>query len=243
MNCLFDEKSVCRYKQTCHNGYLEKQIDTDTGMQVCPNYSNYQRKVANEYKLNQSGIPASTITKSFDSYLGEDKYNNIEYIKKYVETFSSNSKNLYFYGTNGTQKSTVSRILGKEIIAKDFSVKYILTDDLVKLLVRADRDIEIQDTVDTYLNCDLLILDEFEKSKMVYYESGWQLKFIFPFMKKRIEIVNKPSIIISNSMIKRIEKDFDYSLYNLIEREFTTVLTFEDIYIHENTKTDFSKLR
>jgi len=242
MNCLYDSKAVCRYKQACHNGYLEKSIDENIGLQKCIMFQEYQKQIELKFNVEKSGLPVSILNKSFSDYKGKDENKNIEFLKEYIKLFPD-SKNLFFFGSNGTQKSTVGRIIGKEILSKGFSVSYVLADTLVKKLGKADRDTDIQNEVTDILNKDLLIIDEFERSKMVYFESGWQLRYIFPFMKERIEIVNKPIILISNSMIKNIEKDFDYSLFDLVQREFKDVCIFNDVYVNEETKSDFNKLR
>jgi DNA replication protein DnaC len=238
LNCKYKEEAVCRHNCSCIDGYLPK----DNVVKKCDIYSIFQQEQLVINQLKENGFPRSTFNSSLNDYVGNDIQENISFIKKYLNTFSINSKSLYFYGTNGTQKSTIARCMGKEIISKGLKSKYLLADELVKNLTRSEREEEQRDYIEKLILTDFLIIDEFEKSKMVFYESKWQLKFIFPFLKKRIEIIQKPVLIISNSELKNISDDFDYSTYDLLKREIKDIRFFEDIYDYESSKTEFRNL-
>jgi len=239
LNCKYNSDAICRHNLSCIDGFIQKK----DCVEKCDIYSLYQDAQALKFLLKSNGFPKSTFTSKFEDYKGDDEEGNLLFLREYINSFSEESDNIYFYGDSDTQKSTIARTVGKELLKKKFSCKYILADELVRLLAREEREDEIRDYIDKLITVDFLIIDDFEKSKMVLYESGWQLKFIYPFLKRRIDIIQKPILIISNFEIKKIEKDFDYSTYSLINREINKSMQFKDLYSYESSKSNFDSLK
>ena len=78
---------------------------------------------------------------------------------------------------------------------------------------------------------DVLIIDEFDESKITLYSSDWKQKFILPFLKTRLETILKATIFISNKRPEELGEKFEGAIQDLISRETVdTVLVFNDKY-------------
>jgi len=225
----------------CDKGFLYyREQGGFRSVQQCNCKKEYNEKVLLTSAIKKAGLPISTIDYSVGSYLGQDSKGNLNKIGKYVSDFNTrySKTNLFFSGVHGTQKSTLGRYIGRELIKQSLSVNYFLTDKLIKLLIKADRDPELERYVNEILDCDFLILDEMSTDKVVLYESGWQIKFLLPFLKDRIEMKEKAVLFISNSSINNLGEAFSGAIQDLIYRSvIDKTMVFEDV--HEHLKDEF----
>lgn len=188
-------------------------------------------------KLKNSSLPDSCVKYSFDSYIGKDTNGNIPKLRDFVQRFDTKYKsaNLYLWSKeNGTQKSTIASVIGKELLEKNYSVEFVLMSNLVKTLQQVSFEEDATSQVQKYLDCDLLIIDDsFDKGKMTVYKSGYQLPFLDTFLRQRIEQSNKATIITSNIPVESILKDFNPSIHSLISRSFYP-MEFCDSYLEKD---------
>lgn len=243
-------KRIKKFKScgNCQEGYIYKKNE-ETGeldyVERCDCWKEYQKTIILKHKLIKSNIPPSIISYNPNNdYVGDDKDNNLKAIDNYINKFLQFPKfHLYFYGSVGTQKSTLLRYIGKELLAKGFSVYYTLADDLIKELIKADRD---EDMASKYKritkDIDLLIIDEMSEDKITTYKSGWQRKFLLPFLKKRLEIYENNTLFASNSPYDNIGEFFEGAIQDIIHREVKAQLTFTDNYEKLSNSVDISKL-
>ena len=218
----------------CDNGYVYNENYTKVTRCSCLTKFLYNKIL--ELELKKAHIPLSVMDYSIDNYIGIQSFFEVEkiysYVHKFKEKFSSIC--LYMYGPNGTQKTTLAQWIGRELIKKGISVFYTYMDTLLKKKMKEgwEYDSEILMYLRLIESVDCLILDEsFDKDKITWYASDYQMSFLDNFLRNRIERQNKPIIFISNKEISSIKANFNNSIYDLIRRNMkNTVLYFQDSY-------------
>lgn len=153
----------------------------------------------------------------------------------------------YFYGPNGTQKTTLAMWLARELIKQGKRVRYTLMETLLVSLTPdfADKTGAREAFVDKMMTADLLIVDEsFDRSKVTLYKSGYQLPFLDRFIRERFDIGKKPIVFISNKPKELIASEgFGASIDSLVNRNTTrTTLLLEDKYIKAVTEQNTRRL-
>jgi len=229
----------------CDNGWIiilnEYGVDE---AKKCSCLEKYQKDNTLEISLKKSNIPMEALDYTIRSYIGKQSLSSVKklqkYIKKYKQTFYN--KHIYLYGSKGTQKTTLSWWVGRELLKKGVTVKYILMNDLIKEL--QDDNFKDESSIDQYYNVDCLIIDRsFSKEQITLYKSGYQLPFLDNFLRKRIDQLQKSIIFISNINIYEIaENGFTKDIEDLIVRKikvFNSDFLFED---HYSIKDDFDTI-
>ena len=61
------------------------------------------------------------------------------------------------------------------------------TDDIIKKLIKSDRNIDIENEIERIMCVDLLVIDEISDDKCTIYQSEYQLPFFTTFLKKRLD--------------------------------------------------------
>ena len=109
-------------------------------------------------------------------------------------------------------------------------------NEMIKNLTKEGFEERVQYEIDKYYAVDCLIIDEaFDKEKILWYKSNFQLNFLDTLLRKRIDQLNKAIIFISNKTVSSLIVNFNQSIYDLIERNTqNTTLTFEDHYSLRN---------
>lgn len=203
----------------------------------CEYHKNWKREKEIETKCKISGILTDH---SFDDYVGENSRYEMRCLKNYAESFSNFKEKtmVYLYGANGTQKTTMSHVVGMTLIRNGFSVYFTTMNKLIGYLVKDSGYDQVDDDTSYILsqceNCDLLIIDEsFDPSKVTIYKSGYQIPFLDSFLRNRFEINKKSILFISNIKPSFIEANgYGRSLQNFIERNTrNSFLEFKDNYI------------
>ncbi len=232
----------------CSNGFIIR----DGVATKCECWTNYRNEVLFLQKLYESNLitditPQDKISKfieyDIDSYRGDDVNKNIRKIKKFANEFEDKFKsvNLFIYGDNGTQKSTVVKWICKKLLQKGKTVYYIIGKDLIDLIMDSERDAESKRKLNIMLQSDLLVIEEFEKSKLSLFSSNYKQSELIPFLKTRMESICKSTIFISNSDISDLYEISD-TIGDLIDREtIDCKLHFTDKY-YNHAKVDTSTL-
>lgn len=182
---------------------------------------------------------------SFNDYKGNDYAGNLIKIKKFCTNFKNkyNNLNLFFSGDPGTQKTTLAKIMIKELIKQKVSCYYIIANDLIDIIIESGRDIEKKNLIESILNYDFLVIDEFDEHKIVTFSSGWQRKNLFPFLKKRLESIRKSTLFISNQKIDNLGAYFEGAIQDLILREVPDqTMIFKDNYIKNRGNINLSQI-
>lgn len=231
-------------------GYL---IDLDNESQLyakkCQCLIDYQKEQLLQVKVVDSNLPKDIINYDIGSYKGNKSLENIDLIKLYIKKFKNEFKNynLYFHGTQGTQKTTLAKYIGVSLLKQGFSCYYVLADSLIKLLLDANMDEEKKEIIDIILNKDFLIIDEISDDKCTIYKSEYQIPFFTSFLKSRLELIKKSTVFISNYSIDQLySSKFGKTISDLINRECNDKLLFKDNYYFltvNDVKNMKSKLR
>lgn len=227
---------ICAKKEGPQSGFYYVVVDGVQYVKECSCHKQWLEKQTLSRKLSEGNIWNSNY--SLASYAGERSRDNIPLLEKYVALFEERfaDKVVYFYGGNGTQKTTLAMWLAKSLVLKGHSVYYTLMESLTSALLpdynnqNPSRGIVVQKA----LEADLLIIDEsFDKSKLSVFKSGYHIPFIDRFIRERIDVNKKATLFISNVLPSNIAtQGFGDSLQNLIVRNVKqSTLAFEDVYI------------
>lgn len=116
----------------CDNGYTHKVNEQGNEyVTKCDCLQKYQNRILLVVGLQKANIPCNDTILMYDidkDYIGKDVNNIREKLKKYLNEFEEvfNDKILYFWGKKGTQKTTVSYWIGKELIKKIYRLDLFL---------------------------------------------------------------------------------------------------------------------
>lgn len=223
-----------------NGGFIfDKDNEGNPVSRKCSCLIEHQRRQKIRYGLYKAGIPINkVIDYSIDTYIGSDSRDSVDKLKQYTSQFKNNFHNihLYIYGPNSTQKTTLVWWLGRELIKQDVSVRYVLMDDLVRMLTKEDFEADMREEVKKLSSVDCLILDEsFDKDKVNWYASGYQLSFLDRFLRNRMEQRQAATMFVSNRGVNYIYDNFSQSVYELINRNTQqTQLYFSDYYMKKD---------
>lgn len=220
----------------CNNGKITIRSKNGNTWKYCDCYKTYIHNMRIYSKMKSSGLN-DIIVKSFDDYVGTDENKNIPKMKKFVDEFSNkfHDKHLFIYGDNGTQKSTMAKVLLYKLAEKGYSVLYMNSKDFFSKFSELEVDEEFENK---FYNYDCLILDEFDSKKVQLFKSGYKESATIAPLKKRMEINRKSTIFISNQTIDEIKDSQLGELFgDLIDRECFQ-MTFTDKY---SKNVDLSK--
>ena len=169
-------------------------------------------------------------------YVGERSRHNVDRLVNFIQAFKTESlvrkSTLYLHGPRGCQKTLVASWIGAELTRAGFDCRFVLMNELARVLMSAERDEDAQYLKKKYEECDLLVFDEsFDKDKVVLYHSGYQIPFIDTLIRGRIR--TKCNVFISNIDIDEMDPAFGPSLKDLMKREtryFDSDMEFIDNY-------------
>lgn len=149
----------------------------------------------------------------------------------FVRTFSSDFRNLFFYGDTGVGKTFLSHCIAAELIERAYSVLYFSAFELFDIFAknRFGRDSEAADMNEHIFDCDLLIIDDLGTELSNSFTSS-QL-----FLCVNERLLRKKSTIISTNL------SFDSLVDLYTERTFSRItsnytmlkLTGDDIRIQK----------
>jgi len=227
--------------ENCENGYLYiRSKKNGNHAKRCSCYTEFLKKRYSEIDLFNSGLSRSIYEYDIDTYIGVKSKHEILKVERYINNFDKifRSAYLYMYGPNGTQKTTIAQYIGRELLRQHFSVKYVLMNEMIKNLTKEGFEEHVQNTINAYYDVDCLIIDEaFDKEKILWYKSNFQLNFLDTLLRKRIDQLNKAIIFVSNKTVSSINSNFNSSIHDLIKRNTrNTTLIFED---HYSLRNDF----
>ncbi len=232
------------------NGFIVKEGSSTK----CECKISHDKKVSTIKGFLDSGVLHENSSKSvvdfllsisFDSYKGQDEVGNIKKLRQFCKNFKEKytGLHLFFTGRPGTQKSTVAKVMIKELSAKGISCYYLLANDLIQMIIDSARSEEIKFNLHEILHVDFLVIEELSEDKIISYSSGWQRKNLFPWIKYRIETLSKSTLFISNEKIDNIGAYFGEAIQDLILREIPDhTMIFNDNYVVNRGKIDLSTI-
>ena len=223
-------------------GFIEHKTQEGIFAEECECHKKWVLESTLEAKFIHNGFDASLFNYSIRNYVGNESRAEKDRLINYVAKFDDPKVKkciVYMYGKNGTQKTVLGNWIGKSLLSKGYSVRYLLMNNLVGMLQDAGFKDGVQEKLDKLDGTDLLIIDEaFDKEKMRLYKSGFQISFIDTWLRNRIQTLNKGVVFISNVKPEDIEKQgLSHSIQDFVERECkkcNSFLEFKDNYILES---------
>ena len=190
-------------------GYIEQ----DNHTQVCDCLQKLMADVAGEQL--SANLPLNECT--FDNFsldyysnepdiLGKVPYNRMSniyhYCVDYADTFREHSKSLLMKGGTGLGKTHLSLAIANEVIKKGASVIYTSAPQILSKLEREHFSYRYDDQEDTFnslLKCDLLILDDLGTE----FVSDFTRSCVYNLFNSRI-LADKPMIISTNLLLDEL---------------------------------------
>lgn len=234
-------------------GYIQKELNGFPIVEECSCHKEWREKKDIIYRAGLVNIWNDATSLKYtpvNNYVGKESQKEILNVMKFVDNFDKDvfkSASLYFWGKNGTQKTTIAQWVGLSLLRKNYSVKYVTMQKFVRLLSELQDRQEKEEDLIGFKNVDFLILDEsFSKEKVTLYKSGFQIPFIEDFLKERLELLKKSTLFISNIPVTEITKNgFSESIQSLIVRNTVpkgTVLEFRDEYYRNKSPVDIESI-
>lgn len=204
---VFEPRYYC--EKCSDTGYVEEANRTV----VCDCLQKLMADVAAEQL--SANLPLSECT--FDNFsleyyskepdiLGKIPFNRMtniyNYCISYADTFHSHSKSLLMKGGTGLGKTHLSLAIANEVIKKGASVIYTSAPQILSKLEREHFNYRYDDQEDTFnslLKCDLLILDDLGTE----FVSDFTRSCVYNLFNSRI-LANKPMIISTNLQLEEL---------------------------------------
>ena len=161
--------------------------------------------------------------RTYEKY-GKSPRENMDNIKsfceKYAENFGNAKKSLCFYGDTGLGKTFMSSCIAKILIDKGFTVLYIRSPRLFKLLEdeKFGRNI---DKVQELYECDMLVIDDLGTEP----EGRNNASYLLELINERI-MNNKKVILNTNLNFMGMEKNYTKRFSSRLIESFNVLLFF-----------------
>lgn len=140
--------------------------------------------------------------------------------RRFIDTFGTEFRNLFFYGSVGVGKTFLSTCIAREIMDREFSVVYFSAPQLFNVLSQNKfdkNDIDARNMAEYVYNCDLLIIDDLGSE----YTNAFIAAQFFTCINERL--INRKSTIISTNLSLESLAD----LYT--ERSFSRITSSYDL--------------
>ena len=221
--------------------YLNKQYECadceDTGFigtKMCKCY----KKVLSEEFLKSSNLDTvykNQTFKNFDLSFYSDEKNLqgvsekdkmktlVDYCRKYVQKFDKQKQNLLFMGTPGSGKSFLSCAIGVELINNGYFVIYTPIQNMISVFEAEKFGKSGHDTdTDTYLDCDLLIIDDLGTE----FQTQFSDTVLYNVINTRINS-KKPMIISTNLTSDELQGTYHDRLSSRLIYDFSKMAFIE----------------
>ncbi len=175
----------------------------------------------------QSNIEDMLATANFsvlseEFYEGEDLLrfqNAVKNCKDFVETFKTDYRNLFFYGTVGTGKSFLSYCITKELLQNGHSVIYFSATALFDTLARYSFDHKLKEalynTYEDLYNCDLVIIDDLGTEMT----NSFVTSQLFACLNER-HLRKKSTIISTNLTLEELRDRYSDRIFSRITSQY-----------------------
>lgn len=128
-----------------------------------------------------------------------------DYCKHYASSFTTKSESVFMNGMTGLGKTHLSLAIANEVIKRGFGVIYVSAPTIVSKLEKEQfsRNKENNNTEQTLIDCDLLIVDDLGTEFTTQFSS----KALYNLFNSRL-LLGKPIIINTNLNLKELENTY-----------------------------------
>ncbi len=140
------------------------------------------------------------------------------YCEKYAQTFSKKSSSILMLGPTGLGKTHLSLAIAKQVIIKGYQVLYCTAQDILRTIEREhfSREIKEDETLQTVLNADLLILDDLGAE----YQTAFNSSTIYNIINTRLNF-GHPTIISTNLTSQELEERYTERVVSRLLTQYT----------------------
>ena len=150
---------------------------------------------------------------------------------EFIDTFSTEFRNLFLYGSTGVGKTFLSHCIARELINKSFSVIYFTAFELFDIFAKSkfDKDEAAAVMYDHIFDCDLLIIDDLGTELTNTFTSSQ----LFLCLNERL-LKQKSTIISTNLTLESLVELYSERTFSRITSNYTMLrLTGDDIRIQK----------
>ena len=150
---------------------------------------------------------------------------------EFVDTFSSEFRNLFLYGSTGVGKTFLSHCIARELINKSYSVIYFTAFELFDIIAKSkfDKDEAARLMYEHIFDCDLLIIDDLGTELTNAFTSSQ----LFLCLNERL-LNRKSTIISTNLTLESLVELYSERTFSRITSNYTMLrLTGDDIRIQK----------
>lgn len=187
--------------------------------------------------LNRENFDTFSFAYYSDNYVDPiTGWSSLETIKKahsialdFVNSFSTDFHNLFFYGDTGVGKTFLSNCIAKELIDKSFSVIYMTSYQFFDTMAkgRFEKDGTAEEMCENIFNCDLLIIDDLGTE----LTNSFTVSQLFLCLNERL-LRRKSTIISTNLSLESLAEIYSERTFSRITSNYTMLkLTGDDIRI------------
>ena len=172
-------------------------------------------------------------TLSYAYYEGEDLrrfQQTVAACESFVHNFSSEYRNLFFYGSVGAGKSFLSNCIAKELIENGRLVLYFSAAGLLGALSGKSREEQIAVTHDLY-GCDLLVIDDLGTE----YTNAYVISQLFSCLNER-HLRRKSTLISTNLSLEDLRNRYSERIFSRVTSNYEIhKITGPDIRMYRKT--------
>lgn len=151
---------------------------------------------------------------------------------EFVDTFSTDFRNVLLYGDTGVGKTFLSHCIAKELMDQTYSVIYFSASRLFDVLAKSmfgKKDEQEDDSLNYIYNCDLLIIDDLGTE----LSNTFTASQLFQCLNERI-LRKKSTIISTNLALDDIKRIYSERIFSRISSNYIMLrLTGDDIRIQK----------
>ena len=150
---------------------------------------------------------------------------------EFVDTFSTDFRNILMYGDTGVGKTFLSHCIAKELLEQSYSVIYFTASQLFDILAKYtfEKDADAGLAHDHVLDCDLLIIDDLGTE----FANSFTTSQLFICLNERI-LRKKSTLISTNLALEDIRNIYSERIFSRITSTYTVLrMTGDDIRIQK----------
>lgn len=152
--------------------------------------------------------------------------------REFVDTFSTEFRNILLYGDTGVGKTFLSHCIAKELIEDSHSVIYFSASQLFDYFAKnmfSKKEEQDDDALEHIYDCDLLIVDDLGTE----LSNSFTISQLFICLNERI-LRQKSTIISTNLALEDIKSIYSERIFSRISSSYSMLrLTGDDIRIQK----------